>query len=169
MYSTANDDLKMHLGVSAFHVSSPKVSFYGSDVRLPMRIVLHGGMSYGIKNTNTSLVPSFMFVKQGVQQEIMVGSMARFRLKEDSKYTGFVKGSAVSFGGFYRARDAIVIATFIEMAQYAIGISYDINTSGLTTASTGKGGIEISLRFISPSAFSSILSPKGGSVPSFNK
>ena|ERR1051326_1346568 len=162
MYSTANNELKANFGVSAFHLSSPKISFYGNDVRLSPKFVAHGGLSYGIKNTNISIVPSFMYTMQGVQQEFTAGSLARFRLKEDSKYTGFVKGSAISFGGFYRTGDAIIVSSLIEITQYAIGISYDINTSGLTTASSGRGGFEISLRFISPSAFSF----SGGTAPS---
>ncbi|MBI3501240.1 MAG: PorP/SprF family type IX secretion system membrane protein [Bacteroidetes bacterium] len=167
MYSTANDEVKANMGISAFHVSAPNISFYGNDIRLSPRIVFHGGMSYGIKNSNTSIVPSYMFAKQGAQQEFILGSMARFRLKEDSKYTGFVKGSAVSFGGYYRMQDAVIISSLIEVAQYAIGISYDVNTSPLTAASSGKGGLELSLRFISPGPFShSVLS---GPTPSFGK
>ena len=166
MYSTANDDLKMNLGFSAFHVNSPKISFYGNDVRLDPRLVFHGRLSYGIKNSRTSIVPSFMFAKQGTQQELIIGSMVRFRLKEDSKYTGFVKGSAISFGGYYRIQDAIVISSLVEIARYAIGLSYDINTSGLRTVSYGRGGLEISLRFISPGPFSQGLT---SSNPSFQK
>lgn len=167
MYSTANDELKMNMGFSFYHVTSPKISFYDGDIRLNPRIVFHGGFAYGIKNSNTAIVPSFMYARQGSQQELIAGTMFRYRLKEDSKYTGFVKGSAISFGGYYRSRDAIILAMQLEISSYAIGISYDINTSALNTASSGRGGLEISLRFISPN-------PYGGSgsaspAPKFNK
>ena len=163
MYSTANNEMKIHLGISVFHVSSPKISFYSNDVYLSPRMVFHGGMSYGIKNTNVSVVPSFMYAKQGIQKEIIFGSMTRFRMKEDSKYTGFVKGSAISFGGFYRVQDSVVISSLLEIAQYAVGISYDINTSSLTAVSSGRGGVEISLRFISPGPFSHTISSQKAS------
>ena len=74
-------------------------------------------------------------------------------LKEDSRYTGYVKGSALAVGGYYRNKDAFVVAALFEMSNYAIGASYDINVSGLKTATTGRGGFEITLRFLNPSPF----------------
>lgn len=167
MYSTANDELKMNMGISCYHATSPKISFYNEDTRLNPRIVLHGGFAYGIKNTNTAIVPSFMYAMQNPQQELIAGTLFRYRLKEDSKYTGFVKGSAISFGGYYRSRDALVLAMQLEISSYSIGISYDVNTSALNTASSGRGGLEISLRFISPNPYggSALSSPS----PKFNK
>ena len=41
----------------------------------------------------------------------------------------------------------------IEMANYAIGINYDFNISGLKTVSKSKGGIEISLRYVNLNPF----------------
>jgi hypothetical protein len=41
----------------------------------------------------------------------------------------------------------------MEYANYAIGFSYDINTSGLQTASNARGGMEITLRFVNPNPF----------------
>jgi len=34
-----------------------------------------------------------------------------------------------------------------------MGISYDVNVSSLKTASNGQGGIELSLRYMSPNPF----------------
>jgi hypothetical protein len=34
----------------------------------------------------------------------------------------------------------------LELSQYTIGFSYDINTSNLRPASNGRGGFEISIR-----------------------
>ena len=41
----------------------------------------------------------------------------------------------------------------LEFANYAMGMSYDVNTSGLIYATSGKGGFEISLRWINPNPF----------------
>ncbi len=152
-YLTANDQFKLDIGGSIFHISRPAQKFLSGGDRMDYRIVAHGKSLIGIKNTNLSLVPSYLLQFQGPAKEIVMGMMFRYRLKEDSKYTGYVKGATFSLGGFYRNKDAMIVSTMIEFAQYAIGMSYDINTSDLHTVSTYRGGLEICLRFVSPSPF----------------
>ena len=154
MYISGNDAFKANFGAAYFHVNQPKYSFLAnSSERLYSKLVMHGNMFIGIKNTSSGLVPSFLYTRQGSAQELMVGAMVKYLLKEDSKYTGFVKGAAVSIGGSYRFQDAVVLQGLLEMGQYALGISYDINTSDLSNASNGRGGIEIMLRFVNPNPF----------------
>jgi hypothetical protein len=40
-----------------------------------------------------------------------------------------------------------------EFSNYAVGISYDVNFSKLVTASSFKGGLEVSIRFVTPNPF----------------
>jgi len=154
MYSTANNALKLNLGGCVEHINQPKLSFYQmKDDKLWLKYAVHGGAWIGIKNTNTSIIPSAVFWKQGSSQEITAGSMFRFRLKEESKYTGFVKEFAFSLGGFYRVNDAVIASTQFELGSWALGMSYDVNVSGLKAASNGRGGLEVYLRYISPNPF----------------
>lgn len=151
---TDNHDLKINIGASVFHVNQPHYSFYqASKERLFMKYVAHGSALVSLKNSNVALNPGFFYYRQGPAQEIYVGGMARYKLKQDSKYTGLQKGSAISIGGFLRARDALVATVLFEYSQYAVGLSYDVNTSLLRTASSGRGGFEISLRFVNPNPF----------------
>ena len=152
--STSNDGFSANLGASVSHINQPKGAFYdGSEEKLFLKSVVHGSIFYGIKNTNIGIKPDFLYQKQGPLQEFIVGLMARYKIGEESKYTGFKKGTAISFGGYYRSNDAFVPAVFLEYAQFAIGFSYDVNVSGLTSASKGQGGVEISLRYINPNPF----------------
>jgi type IX secretion system PorP/SprF family membrane protein len=153
-YISSNDQLQANIGFSVSHVNQPRFSFYSSTADLLyMKYVSHGNMLVGIKNTPFSLVPGFVYYKQGPAEEVMLGSLIRYTLREESKYTTYVKGSAIEAGAYYRWNDAIVIVTLLEMANYAIGVSYDITVSDLRKASTGRGGFEISLRYVSPSNF----------------
>lgn len=152
-YASGNDQVSANAGVAVFHVSQPKYSFYDSGEKLKMKIVAHANVLYGIKNTSTSVVPGFFVAVQGKSTEFMIGSMIRYTTKESSKYTSYVKGSAYSLGLHYRNKDAFIVSALLEMAQYAIGLSYDVNVSGLKTASIGRGGFEISLRYCSPNPF----------------
>lgn len=152
-YMRGNDQRDLVFGVSLMHVNRPKHSFFKTDERLNTRAMFHGSGIVGIKNTNFSLVPGVMYARQGPNRELLVGTLIRYMLKEDSKYTGYVKGAAFSLGGYYRRKDAAVIAGMMEFSAYAIGLSYDINYSKLKAASYGRGGFEITLRFLNPSPF----------------
>jgi len=151
---SANDHFKANAGVALYHINKPKRGFSSYEIsKLDRRFVLHGGTYIGIKNTKVTLIPSVLYMKQGSSQEINFGGMIRYRLKEEAKYTGFVKEAAVLFGGHYRTKDAFIPSFMLEIANFALGISYDVNTSGLKIASSGQGGIEISLRYITPNPF----------------
>jgi type IX secretion system PorP/SprF family membrane protein len=152
-YMRGNDQMDFTIGAAMYHVNQPKYSYLGSSERLYQRYVVHGQSMIGIKNTSVALAPGFMFQRQGPNQEIYAGALIRYMLKEDSKYTGFIKGSSVSAGGFYRNKDAFVAVAFYEFSSYGIGVSYDFNVSGLKTVSSGRGGFEITLRFLNPSPF----------------
>lgn len=152
-YMRGNDQKDIFIGASLFHLSQPTYSFFGTDEKLHRKLIVHGQSLIGIKNTNYSFSPSFLYTQQGTAKEIVVGSLIRYMLKEDSRYTGYVKGAALSMGGYYRNKDAFILAGIFEMSSYAIGISYDINVSGLRTMSAGRGGFEITLRFLNPSPF----------------
>lgn len=152
-YMRGNDARDITLGAAMFHVNRPKYSFLGTSEKLAPRIVLHGFSTIGLSNTSLAILPAFMFSKQGPNSELLVGSMVRYMLQENSKVTGFVKGSAISIGGYYRNRDAFALAAMYEFSSYGIGVSYDINVSGLKAVSSGRGGFEICLKFMNPSPF----------------
>ena len=152
-YMRGNDQKDIYMGVSVSHLNEPQYSFFGTDETLYRKMIFHGTSVLGIKNTNYSLTPTLFYARQGSAREFFVGTLVRYMLKEDSKYTGYVKGSTFSLGGYYRNKDAVAIAAAFELANYTIGVSYDINVSKLRAASYGRGGLEITLRFLNPSPF----------------
>lgn len=152
MYSTANDAFQAHAGIAMFHVNNPNISFTGNTDKLTTKYIFHGGVIAGIKNTSLSLLPDFMIALQNPAKEIIAGMYFKHRIREDSKYTGFIKGASFLYGAHYRFGDAIIPSIQLEFSNYAFGIGYDINTSGLTKASSGLGGIEISLRYFVPNS-----------------
>jgi type IX secretion system PorP/SprF family membrane protein len=154
MYATANNQLNVNAGLAVFHINQPNVAFLSTEKdQLPVKFVFHGNSQIGFSNSKYSIVPSFLYVQQGTTKDIIAEGMLRIKLIEESKYTGFVKGAALSLGGEYRIDDAIIPQVQLEFSNYAMGLSYDVNTSGLTTATSGRGGFEISLRWINPNPF----------------
>jgi len=161
---TDNHELKATLGAAMFHVTEPDYSFYGTGEKLYRKLVVHGNALLSIPNSNVAFAPGFMYYRQGPAQEIYAGSLIRYTISQDSKYTGFKEGAAFSAGAFFRAKDALVISTLLEYSNYSLGLSYDVNVSSLQTASNSRGGLEIALRFVTPNPFQA----GKGSRSSFN-
>lgn len=158
-YISANDGLKAIVGVSAYHFGVPKYTFYSGGTtttdKLNTKITAHGSVSIGIESSNLLVIPEFIFVRQGSLQEINLGSMFKFILSEESRYTKNKKASAYTLGAHYRVKDALIFTGMFEYSNYSIGLSYDTNISKLTSASKLRGGMEVSLRFVTPNQFSS--------------
>lgn len=153
IYVTDNHDMNFDFGISVFHLNRPKYSYIGTSERLPMKFVAHGSGVISIPESEWGFVPGFMYYRQGPAQEIYAGMLMRYLLSQDSKFTGFKNGSAIYIGAYYRARDAIAAKLIFEYAGWAFGVSYDINTSSLKQASNTRGGLELSIRFVSPNPF----------------
>jgi len=134
-------------GVSAVHLSQPSQALLGAgnDQNLPMKIVAHGLGRFTSRGSDLAYYPNFLVAIQGPAKEIVAGMSMRYMLKESSKYTGFVKGNAVYFGANYRLGDAAIVLLGLEISDWKIGISYDVNISGFSKATGGVGGIELSL------------------------
>lgn len=155
LYISANNSRKINIGASIFHPHQPVYSFYGDKSQnLHMKVVLHGDAAFSIKNTNLILKPSYIVLIQGAAKEITPGITYQYIIQEGSKYTLNKMPTAFSVGSYYRAKDAIILVAKFEYANYAIGFSYDVNHSKLRTVTSARGGYEISLRYISPGAFS---------------
>lgn len=153
MYSTANDMIIIHAGLALTHLNKPKYSYYGSDEKLYMKTVGHLDALIGVKNTNLAIAPGFLYMGQGPSGEFLPGMYFRYMLREESKFTGFVKGASIMVGTHLRIKDAFIPSVQLEIAEYTLGISYDMNVSGLKSATSGKGGFEISLRYGNPNPF----------------
>jgi type IX secretion system PorP/SprF family membrane protein len=152
-YVRGTDQKEYSIGLAAYHLYPVKYSFIGSNEKLSRRYVAYGQGIFGVRNSPLAIVPAFVIQKQGPNQEIVFGSLFRYMLEETSKYTGYTKSSCISMGGYYRAKDALVLATLFEFSIYGIGLSYDFNISKLTPASSGRGGLEFTLRILNPAPF----------------
>lgn len=150
---TDNNELRTTLGFAVFNPLRPSYSLYEGVDKLYAKYVLHGNGLFSFRNSDWAVAPGFFFYRQGPSSQIFAGSLLRYKFKQESKYTGFIKGAAISAGGYYRAKDAMVAAFLLEISNYAIGFSYDINTSYLRQASGTRGGMEITIRFLNPNPF----------------
>jgi type IX secretion system PorP/SprF family membrane protein len=152
---TANHDINFNIGIGVFHLNRPQFSFLGLSEKMPIRLVAHGTGVISITETKWAFVPGFMYARQGPAQEVYIGTLMRYILSQNSKFTGFKEGAALYAGAYIRAKDALSAKLILEYAGWAFGLSYDVNISSLQTASKFRGGLELSLRFVAPNPFSS--------------
>lgn len=147
---TSNDLFSMQAGLSVSHLSRQRFKLTNFEEKLYNRFTLHGKSFIGIKNSPYAAIPGFIWQKQGPSSELILGSYFRAMLKNESRYTGIFKESALSFGLFYRVGDALIPKLSLELMNFNLGVSYDYTTSGLSEPSGGNGGLEVSLQYIVP-------------------
>jgi len=151
-YGTGKIDLSV--GAALFHANRPAYSFYGTDEKLNMKIVGYVYSLVGTNNRNIAFLPGVVYFQQGKSTELLAGTMFRYQ------FTGYESGASVALGAHYRNKDALIPTLMLEIAHYSIGISYDVNISGLKTVSRGQGGFEISLRYANPNPYRSKTSSR---------
>ncbi len=158
-FFSQSDTRTINVGISGYHLNRPNNSFYAENTgRIPIRWSAFAAAEIGIAGTNGVLLPGLYYHQQGPLNEVLIGSLYKFRITDDTRYTGFNKPLSVSLGLFGRLRDAGIIKMMIDWDQYSLGYAFDFNASGLTEYSNGFGAHEIFLRFClpesSPSRFS---------------
>lgn len=149
-YGVFRDRLSLYGGAAIHHINSPDVSFLDNDAeRLYTKFIIHGGGEIPV-GKYSSLLPAAIFMQQGPHMEIDAGATYRYSNKdwgEVALRAGLwtrVVGKADKGVG----TDAISAIAALEIEQWQIGLSYDVNTSTLERASNNRGAFEVSLIYI---------------------
>lgn len=123
------------------------------------RYTLHAEGSLPISGTNIEIQPAGFIAVQGTSKELFIGSNIRYELKEASRFTDFAKTSALTIGVFARELKSVIAFAGIQLDKYNIGVSYDINISGYSVASGGRGGLEVSFKYINLTKYNKAYTP----------
>ena len=133
--SNQNKIISYNLGIAIFHLNKPKNSFDNNNSEiLPIRHNSHFGLNYNY-SSKLKLKSEILLNKQSSQKEILFGVSPRINMSE----------TIVSTNIYYRLKDAIIIGCGLEMNNFEMNLSYDINVSNLSLASQNKGGFEFSI------------------------
>jgi type IX secretion system PorP/SprF family membrane protein len=145
---TGKNVRELNIGLSAFHFNKPQQRFHGGGgERLYMRIVANANYRFDVPDSKWSIRPGGYFMNQGPTNEILIGSMFRYRMQNGTKITNFNTETGVAFGASYRYKDAIIPQVYFDLGDIFIGLSYDLNVSTYKVASKSQGGMEITLRY----------------------
>ena len=126
-------------GFSMAHLSRPKDPFSASaDNKLPFRYILHGGARIRV-NDAFDVTPNALYIRQLNAQIRGLGAYSELKMQN---------GEGLILGGMYRVNDAAVADVGYHFNNTIIGLSYDFNTSSLTQATAGQGGLELSVSYV---------------------
>lgn len=145
MYTGSTDgNNNFYLGVSAYHLNRARESFKGGIFSVQPRVTIHGGGYTPIgQSGNAMLHASFIHQRQAGASETVLGGALSYKVSNDE-----YRPSTVYGGLWYRMKDAIIPYVGLEVQNFRFGLTYDLNTSTLRTASTGRGGTEMSIIYI---------------------
>lgn len=134
----ADKKFKPFAGISFSHLTQPKESFIIDNNKMPIKISVQGGAGI-VLSRQLELRPSVLFVKQDHFNEINMGMLASFSLDNLN---------VLQLGIHNRNRDAVIAYAGYQVSNFFLGLSYDVNTSGLSNVSHSQGGFELSLTYV---------------------
>lgn len=155
--ASVNEDINFYVGGGYFHLSKPEETFLVEELQttadklLDPRLVFHGGGSFFLTE-QFSLSPSLLFMSQTGARDFVFGTAFGYHFDQGGnnrryKRKNIQDGSAIYLGAWYRWEDAIVATLGVDYKKFKFGFSYDINVSGLRTASLGQGALELTLSY----------------------
>ncbi|PLX08362.1 MAG: hypothetical protein C0594_06100 [Marinilabiliales bacterium] len=146
-----NRFLKTQLGVSMYHLNPIQMEYVsGFEEQLDRNITVHGGLEYMVKNTSTSFLPGFLYRRQGKASELLFGGLIKYQLPENGRYNGNIMEQYIAMGSYYRWKDAFVLAFIYSYKNVKMVFSYDVNDSGISAVSNGRGAFELTLAYHTP-------------------
>lgn len=135
------NDLPVYLGLALFHINNPRKTFYNEfSVKLDKKWTTYIQSRHKINNY-VYVLPYFYWFHQGTLNEMYIGGYLQQKTRD-------VNFQSFYIGTWFRFKDAAIISLATDYQNIHLAISYDINISPLVAASSGRGGLEIAIRYI---------------------
>ena len=138
-YSKQESKVNPFIGFSIFNLLTPAETFFSGPNKLPMRLYTHIGTRVNITEL-IFVLPKVLIMKQETFFEQTYALDAGFYLKSAELY---LLGGVV-----YRNKDAMALYIGARKSHFIGKIGYDFNTSTLQSASSGRGGFELSFTYM---------------------
>lgn len=145
--STIGEYTNYYVGASYWHFNKPKASYLATQIQLNPKWQFNAGIK-GWLSDKVELQAELNYLKQGPYTETIGGAIFSYSLT-DRMADPDDAISALKIGGglLMRVNDAIIPMFKLSYNHIDVGLSYDINTSKLKSASQGAGGYELSISY----------------------
>lgn len=134
-------------GISVSNVNQPNTSVFQDDDTAPVPLLLkyHGGMEFFLNN-RMRVAPQILALYQASNLQFNGGMYLTYNLSGGGPLDD--KRMEMLFGLWHRWKDSFIFSTGFNANNYAIGFSYDLNTSVFRYQTRGAGSsFELSLSF----------------------
>ena len=131
------------LGFQRIILSMPRRVFKPDadyDSARPMRLSFYALANFPVSN-HLDLIINGLYAKQEAYSEKVVNAQIKF-------YLGRNQSAAFYVGGGYRLDDALYPMVALEVGNLYGAFSYDYTISDFDSVNDGRGGPELSLRYI---------------------
>lgn len=136
--------VQYYAGLSALHLNHPPQSLLkDASITLPVRY----NTLFQVKvpfDAYTYVQPSLYISRQDVYSEVMAGLLGAYALQVFRNRENISMLAGID----YRLGDALFVVMGGEWKSVQLLVSYDFNVSSLSTASHGRGGVEVNLQYI---------------------
>ena len=139
-----NNDRMWYLGASLYHINRPNESLAGEENRLQQRLAIHGMYNLRVNDVDRIFF-SGLYMHSGIMQETTFGVV--YSISIDGEADDESIGRSLQVGSWYRYKDAIIPYIGLQLNNVKFGLSYDVNTSTLSTASNFRGGTELTMTY----------------------
>jgi len=141
--SVAGQSTHYYIGVGLFHFTSPKVAFQQqNDIILNKKWVINAGFAAPVSDADRLIMYLDYFMQGGARQ-----GQGGFMLNHDLVQYDEDQKISISGGLYYRWKDAFLPVVKLDYYEYSIGVSYDVNSSKLKSASQYRGAYEVTLGY----------------------
>ncbi|MBB4078417.1 type IX secretion system PorP/SprF family membrane protein [Lewinella aquimaris] len=147
-----DENNSLYVGGAFHHLNRANQSFSndGEDL-LYSRYTAHAGGEF-MMNDRVGLVPGVILMSQGPSFQVNAGTNVKFLLDggRNTSTQAFQVGLYTRISNRLDSSvltDALILSTRFDYENFALGFSYDINTSDLKVATDGNGGFELSLQY----------------------
>ncbi|MBD3639028.1 MAG: PorP/SprF family type IX secretion system membrane protein [Crocinitomicaceae bacterium] len=142
-----DDATDFRVGFAYFHVNKPNIAYsLGFEEQLYAKMGINVSFLKDISGSPMGFELMFNQFLQGPHAETMLGGIIRYRLTTGAKTTGLTRDTYLMGGAYFRVKDAIAPAMYIQWNSFKFGVSYDITISKLGQYSR-NGAIEFSLSY----------------------
>lgn len=143
--SSVTERDNFYAGISMYHITRPKQTFTDTGYFvLNPRFTFQAGGFLPIGDQLTLHLSGLHSIQAGAHETVVGGAIqipAGDAETQEKPVNLFV-------GTWYRFNDAFIPYVGLDYSDFRLGVTYDVNSSDLKTASNSRGGIEISLIYI---------------------
>lgn len=144
--SDAGEKGSYYLGASLWHFNKPSYSFLSDNIQLAPKWQFQGGVRTWL-NDALQLTLEGNYLMQDNYSETIGGARVQYFFDGEMITDAAISEFSVAGGLYVRLKDAIIPYVQVSYNHMDVGISYDVNTSPLKSASQGRGGFELSLTY----------------------